>query len=142
MADITAELTGGTTVRIASGRHTWHADEPPDIGADEGPTPYELLLGALAACVCITVALYCRRKDWALDNVSAEYSFDRVHADDCEDCEDDATGYLDRVRARVFIDGDFDDAQRERLAEIVERCPVHKTLERGIMFGEEEIHVA
>lgn len=141
-AKITADLTDGMSVRLTNGRHEWLADEPESAGgADTGPTPYELLLGALAACTCITVAMYCQRKGWALDNVSVEYRHDRVHADDCEDCESDATGYLDRVRSQIFIDGDFDDAQRERLAQVAVRCPVHKTLDKGITFGAEEIHV-
>ena len=142
MATITATLTEGLRVEVTNGRQSWTADEPADLGGtDTGPNPYELLLGALASCTCITVSLYCRRKGWALDNVSVEYSHDRVHADDCEECEDDVEGYLDRVRARVFIDGDFDEAQRARLQEIAVRCPVHKTLERGITFADEQVLV-
>ncbi|MFO8076715.1 MAG: hypothetical protein R6T85_11430, partial [Egibacteraceae bacterium] len=78
---------------------------------------------------------------WKLDNISVEYEHDRVHADDCDDCDSDASGHLDRVRSRIFIDGDFDDAQRDRLRQVAVRCPVHKTLDRGITFGHEEIHV-
>ena len=143
MAKITAELTSGTAVRIGNGRHTWSADEPENAGGDgTAPDPYEMLLGALAACTCITVALYCRSKDWKLDNVSVEYFHDRVHADDCDDCDDDLTGHLDRIRSRVFIDGDFDDEQRDRLREVAVRCPVHKTLDRGVEFTDEQVHVA
>jgi len=139
---ITADLTGGAYVRVTNGRHVWIGDEPESAGGtDEAPNPYELLLGALAACTCITVSLYCQHKGWKLDNVSVEYEHDRVHADDCDDCDSDATGHLDRVRSRIFIDGDFDDAQRERLRQVAVRCPVHKTLDRGITFGHEEIHV-
>lgn len=142
MARVTADLTAGTQVRVSNGRHEWAADEPSDAGGgDTGPTPYEMLLGALAACTCITVSLYCQRKGWPLDNVSVEYDYDRVHARDCEDCETDASGYLDRVRSRIFIDGSFDDAQRKRLREIAVRCPVHKTLDRGITFGDEQVMV-
>lgn len=142
MADITAELTDDTSVRVTNGRHVWHSDEPVDVGGDDtGPDPYELLLGALAACTCITVSLYCQRKGWKLDTVSVTYTHDRVHADDCEDCDKDATGYLDRVRGRVVIDGDFDEAQRQRLSEIAVRCPVHKTLDRGVTFGDEQVLV-
>lgn len=140
MAEITAELTVGTTVRITNGRHEWSADEPTDVGGDDtGPNPYELLLGALAACTCITVAMYCRHKEWKLDNISVEYWHDRLHADDCDDCEKDATGYLDRVRSRIYIDGDFDEAQRDRLKQVAVRCPVHKTLDHGISFGDEVV---
>jgi putative redox protein len=133
MALITAELTSGTLVSISNGRHTWRADEPADAGGtDVGPTPYELLLGALAACTCITLALYCRHKGIPLKAVSASYEHDRVHADDCADCDDPKRGFIDQVTSRIRIAGTFDDAQRERLAEIAQRCPVHKTLSSGV----------
>lgn len=144
MRTISAELTsGGYTVRVSNGRHTWFADEPSDLGGtDEGPNPYELLLGALAACTCITVSMYCQRKGWELDAVSADYTHDRVHGNDCEDCDGTtAGGYLDRVRSRIFIDGTFTDEQRVRLQEIAQRCPVHKTLQNGVTFTTEEVYV-
>jgi putative redox protein len=133
MAQITAELTSGLQVAISNGRHTWRADEPTGAGGgDTGPTPYEMLIGALAGCTLITLALYCRRKRIPLKSVSATYEHGRVHADDCEGCDDDKQGYLDRITSRVRIAGTFDDTQRTRLEQIVSRCPVHKTLEHGV----------
>lgn len=133
MPQITAELTSGTVVTLSDGRHSWRADEPPDAGGtDTGPTPYELLLGALAACTCITLALYCRHKKIRLKSVNASFEYDRIHADDCEDCDEKANGYIDRVTTRVRIAGDFTDSQRTRLAQVAERCPVHKTLVNGV----------
>ncbi|MFQ5704036.1 MAG: OsmC family protein [Gemmatimonadales bacterium] len=133
MATITAELESGTRVSISNGRHSWSADEPPEVqGTDTGPNPYELLLGSLAACTCITLSLYSRHKGIALESVSASYDFDRVHADDCQDCDDDAAGMIDRIQSHVKIAGEFDDAQRKRLVQITQRCPVHKTLAAGV----------
>jgi len=124
-------------VRISSGSHSWTADEPLDAGGtDLGPNPYELLLGALAACTCITVGMYARRKGIELIAISADYSYEKVHADDCAECDDDVTGFVDRVTAKIFMDGEFDDAARERLQQIATRCPVHKTLEKGLVFSE------
>ena len=133
MATITAELASSTAVQLSNGRHSWTADEPPASGGgDEGPTPYELLVASLAACTCITLYLYCQHKGIQLAGVSARYEYDRTHADDCADCEDDQKGFIDRMSSHVRITGEFDDAQRERLEQIVERCPVHKTLANGI----------
>jgi putative redox protein len=133
MASITAELRSGTAVTLSNGRHSWTADEPAKAGGtDTGPTPYEILLGALAACTCITLALYCRHKGIDLKGVTAWYQHDRIHAEDCEDCDEKARGFMDRVISRVKIEGNFTEAQRERLAQIVSRCPVHKTLESGV----------
>lgn len=138
MSAVTADLIHGTTVRLSNGTDTWVADEPLDVGgADAGPNPYELLLGALGACTAITISLYCRRKGIALDSVSAKYELERVHADDCDDCEEGSSGFLERVKAQIFIEGDFDEATGERLVQIAQRCPVHKTLGAGVQFSEE-----
>lgn len=137
MTTITADLTSGAAVEIRNGRHVWHADEPLDVnGTDTGPTPYELLLGALGACTCITLSFYCQRKGWTLHAVSARYSYDKIHADDCEHCDDDAYGFLHNVTAEIFIAGDFDDEQQARLTDITTKCPVHKTLAEGMVFNE------
>lgn len=135
MGQISAKLTTGAQVEISNGRHTWLADEPPEAGgADTGPNPYELLLSALAACTCVTIAMYCRHKELTLRAVEASFSFRNIHADDCENCGDDRTGFIGHVESRVHISGDFDEAQKERLAQIATRCPVHKTLANGVAF--------
>jgi len=137
MTTITADLTSGAAVELRNGRHVWHADEPLDVnGTDTGPTPYELLLGALGACTCITLSFYCQRKGWTLHSVSAQYTYDKIHADDCEHCDDDTYGFLHNVTAEIFIAGDFDDEQRARLTDITTKCPVHKTLAEGMVFNE------
>jgi putative redox protein len=137
MNRVTAELRENYQVDLSNGRHTWRADEPVDVGGDDtGPNPYDLLLGALASCTTITLALYAKRKGIDLRSVSAEYSYDRVHADDCEVCEDWHEGLVDRVTSRIFIDGSFDDQTRQRLQEVAVRCPVHKTLAAGMVFDE------
>jgi len=135
MARITANLTSGMAVRLSNGRHEWKADEPIDAGGtDTGPNPYELLLGSLAACTCVTIAWYCQFKKLPLESVSTTYNFDRVHADDCKDCDIPDRGFIEKITSNVHIEGKFDEAQRKRLAQIAERCPVHKTLAHGVVF--------
>ena len=130
MAQITARLDSGMAVQLSNGRHVWTADEPPDAGgADTGPDPYELLLGSLAAC-----SWYCQGKGMRLESVSTAYELSRVHLDDCKDCDIPDRGFLEKITSKVHIEGDFDDAQKKRLAQIAERCPVHKTLGHGVVF--------
>lgn len=137
MASITAELQSDFRVDITNGTHTWRADEPVHLGGDNtGPNPYDMLLGALAACTSITLSMYAQRKGIEISSLSVEYSHDKVHAKDCEQCDETHEGMIDRVTSRIFIDGDFDEATRKRLMEIAQRCPVHKTLESGIVFDE------
>lgn len=133
MSQITAELTTGMTVRLSNGRHEWSADEPVEAGGtDSGPNPYELLMSALAACTCLTLAMYCRHKGLTLTSIRASYHFANVHADDCVDCDESDTGFIQTITSNVNIEGDFDEAQQKRLTQIVSRCPVHKTLANGV----------
>ena len=135
MAQITAQLTSGMAVELSNGRHDWKADEPLSAGGtDTGPNPYELLLGSLAACTCITISWYCQHKQLPLQSVSTTYDFSRVHADDCKDCDIPDKGLIEKITSNVHIEGDFDEAQRKRLAQIAQRCPVHKTLAHGVKF--------
>lgn len=140
MPQVTAKLTSGMAVQLSNGRHQWKADEPIDAGGtDTGPNPYELLLGSLAACTCVTLAWYCQRKALQLKSITASYDFARVHADDCKDCDKPESGFIEKITSTVHIEGDFTDAQRQRLAQIVERCPVHKTLAQGVAFEDKAI---
>jgi putative redox protein len=75
----------------------------------------------------MTIALYARRKQWPLEDVSVRLRHSRVHAEDCADCETKA-GMLDLIEREISLTGSLTDEQRTRLAEIAERCPVHRTL--------------
>jgi len=133
MATVKGMLGAGTQVELTARQFRWSGDEPLAAGGtDTAPTPYELLLGSLAACITLTLRLYANHKGIALRGVDVDLEYDRVHADDCAECDESESGTLDRVRTRVTIHGDFDEAQRRRLAQVAERCPVHKTLARGI----------
>ncbi len=113
--------------RITAGQHLLAADEPHPIGHDTGPSPYDLLLGSLGACTSMTLRMYATRKQWPLEAVSVSLRHSRIHADDCADCTTES-GQLDRVERTITLTGDLDQSQRERLLEIADRCPVHKTL--------------
>jgi uncharacterized OsmC-like protein len=133
MANITAKLNSGMVVKISNGRHDWTADEPlVSGGTDSGPNPYELLLGSLAACTCVTLSWYCQYKKIPFRSIVTNYEFARVHAEDCKDCDIPDKGFIEEITSNVHIEGDFDEAQQKRLAQIAERCPVHKTLARGV----------
>lgn len=119
MPTITADLVDGYAVTITNERHRWAADEPPDVGGtDTGPTPYEMLLGSLAACTSITLSMYAKRKGIALDSISTRYEYERIHADDCGHCDDDLSGWLDHVTSEIFLDGRFSEEEAARMGEI------------------------
>jgi putative redox protein len=138
MPAVTATIGSGTAVTIRARQFTWTGDEPPEAGGtDTGPTPYEILLGGLATCIAVTLRLYTNHKGIALDGVEVALDFDKIHADDCADCDERADGWIERIESRVRIRGSFDDAQRKRLTQVAQRCPVHKTLTNGVKFADE-----
>jgi putative redox protein len=121
---------------ITAGRHALGADEPASVGGtDTGPTPYDLLLSSLGACTAITLRMYADRKQWPLDSVTVRLGIERVHAKDCDECESDK-GWATRIRRVVELEGPtLSEQQRRRLAEIADRCPVHRTLTSEIRIA-------
>jgi uncharacterized OsmC-like protein len=119
---------GKFTAHLLDGRHRLLADEPVAAGGrDSGPGPYELLLMALGACTTMTLRLYADRKRWPLDRVSVNLRHAKIYAEDCADCET-KQGMLDRIERVIELEGALDPAQRQRLMEIADMCPVHRTL--------------
>ena len=113
---------------IAAGPHRLAADEPVAVGGnDTGPTPYALLLAALGACTSMTLRMYADAKGLALEGVSVSLRHDKIHARDCEHCET-REGRVDRIEREIVLEGRLDAAQRQRLLEIADKCPVHRTL--------------
>ncbi len=116
---------------LTSDRHAFVADEPEaDGGEDLGPSPYELLLWALGSCTAMTILMYARRKGWDVAEVSVHLTHDRVHAKDCEECEEE-TGKVDLIRRDISLRGQISEEQKMRLLEIAARSPLHKTLTNG-----------
>jgi uncharacterized OsmC-like protein len=118
----------GFAQEIHAGKHRILADEPASAGGtDTGASPYDLLLAALGACTSMTVAMYARRKAWALEEVTVHLRHSKIHAADCADCET-RVGMLDRIERDIHFGGPLTEEQRSRLLEIANKCPVHQTL--------------
>ena len=117
---------------IMSGPHRFLADEPVKVGGlDSGPGPYDLLLAGLGACTAMTLRLYADHKQLPLEQVSVRLSHNKIHAEDCENCET-KEGMVDRIDRAITLEGALDHVQRQRLLEIADKCPVHRTLESEI----------
>lgn len=124
----------GFRTEIFAGGHALVADEPESYGGEGlGPSPYDLLQASLGACTTMTLQMYARRKQWPLRSALVRLRHEKVHAKDCENCEE-KNGKIDHFERELELRGDLSAEQRRRLLEIAERCPVHKTL-----HGEVEI---
>ena len=118
----------GFAQEISAGPHHFAADEPISVGGtDTGPTPYDLLLAGLGSCTSMTISMYARRKQWALERVTIRLRHSRVHAEDCADCETRPAS-ITLIERDIELEGDLDEEQRARLLAIANRCPVHLTL--------------
>jgi putative redox protein len=125
---------GRLAQEVTVGSHRLVADEPLSAGGqDTGPTPYDYLLIALGSCTSMTLRLYADRKGWPLERVVVRLRHGRVHALDCAECET-KEGHLDLIERELELVGALDAAQRTRLLEIAERCPVHRTLASEIVI--------
>ncbi len=134
-AGVRAVSAGGRfRTRLEVGGHTLAADEPKSYGGDEtGPTPYDLVAAGLAACTLMTMRMYGERKGWTVE-ATVDVSHGKVHQQDCTDCvsaEPGPDGRIDRFERTIRFAPGTDSEQRARLLEIADRCPVHRTLERG-----------
>ncbi len=123
-------------VRYDGGR-TLTTDEPASLGGDgAGPDPYALLLAALGSCISMTLMLYARRQNWPVERVAVRLRQGRVHAKDCEECAENAEGFVHRIERAVEVEGDLTEEQSARLQEIAHKCPVHRTLVSEIVVAE------
>ena len=110
------------------------ADEPVSMGGSgAGPTPHGYLMAGLGACTAITLRMYSDRKEWPLDSVIVKLNHQKIHAADCEDCQT-KEGKLDQIDREIELGGALDDQQKQRLMQIADRCPVHRTLQSEVII--------
>ncbi len=118
----------GYTTPMKVGNHYMVADEPESVGGhDFGPSPYEFVSAGLSACTAMTIKMYVTRKGWDLQNIEVHTSYGKVHAVDCENCED-PTAKIDTFEREIKLEGNLDEKQVARILQIADKCPVHRTL--------------
>ena len=117
---------------IAAGEHRLSADEPASVGGlDRGPTRYQLLSSALGTCTAMTLRMYAERKKWPLERATVTVRQEKIHAADCAECET-SEGKIDSFVREIELTGELDQEQRDKLLEIADKCPVHRTLHREV----------
>ncbi|MFQ5753775.1 MAG: alpha/beta fold hydrolase [bacterium] len=122
----------GFRTEINANGHHLVADEPISVGGtDSGPTPYDYLVAALGSCTSMTLRMYAGHKSWPLESVVVRLKHQKVHVQDCEQ-RDTNNKKLDQIDREIELIGPLDREQKERLLEIADRCPVHRTLHSEI----------
>lgn len=127
-----------TTQIVAEGHHLI-ADEPENLGGNNfGTSPYGLLTSALAACTAITMRMYANRKDWDLEEIWVHVDHEKRYDEESNN-DESSKRKIDFFDRSIEIKGALDEKQRQRLIEIANRCPVHKTLENRSKVNTKEI---
>ncbi|MCW5517022.1 bifunctional alpha/beta hydrolase/OsmC family protein [Muriicola sp. Z0-33] len=122
------DMEDGFTTQMKVGNHYMLADEPESFGGNDfGPSPYELVSAGLSACTAMTIQMYAKRKQWDVQNVEVHTSYSKTHAQDCEDCESPSSK-IDTFDREIKLIGDLDQKQKDRILQIADKCPVHRTL--------------
>lgn len=122
------DKSDGFTTKLKLGKHYFTADEPKSYGGNDfGPNPYELVSGGLSACTAMTVQMYAKRKKWELENVEVHVNYHKDHAPDCENCKEE-NAKIDTFDRGIKLKGNLDEEQQQKLLQIAEKCPVHKSL--------------
>jgi putative redox protein len=120
---------------VQAGRHRMFADEPESVGGlDSGPSPYDFLSVALGACTSMTLRMYAEHKKLDLGRISVDVSHAKIHARDCDECTEEeraGSGKIDRFERVISVEGEVSGEVRDKLLEIADKCPVHRTLEAG-----------
>lgn len=135
MSSITVQTEQGYRTAIQIRNHTVFADELiQDGGTDTAPTPMEIMLGTVGACIAVTTKAYAQRKGWPLDRVWVELDMERINREDYPAYTGDAA-FIHEIREHIRFEGDLTDEQKQRLLAIAGKCPVHRTLENPVFFA-------
>jgi len=135
-AFVTLRKADGYKAEIRAGEHVFYADEPLEKGGtDTMATPSQMVMGALGACIAITLRMYADRKGWPMDSVVVDLDFERFKGMDYPGYEGDS-GIVHEVRKGIRITGDLTEEQIERLLDIAGKCPVHRLIATPTFFVE------
>lgn len=120
MVVVTENGQGRYQQDVTVGQHRLIADEPVSMGGDDaGPAPFDFVMAGLGACTSMTLRMYGERKGLLLDKVSVELAHEKIDVDGVP---------RDRISRIIRLEGNLTEAERQRLLEIANKCPVHRAL--------------
>lgn len=109
----------GLLQRISIGPHTLHSDVSVELGgAGSAPEPHDLFDAALGACKALTLALYAKQRGLPLEGLDV-----KLNRDDSQERQG-----IYRLDVELTLHGALDDAQRQQLLRVADKCPIHKLM--------------
>ncbi|WP_026969776.1 bifunctional alpha/beta hydrolase/OsmC family protein [Algoriphagus terrigena] len=121
------------TTEVMTPFHHLIADEPESVGGKNlGPTPYDLLMASLGTCTAMTLKMYADRKGWVLKEINVYLNHERVHQQDSESVDSSQNAMLSKFTRWLEVKGDVTEEMKQKMLEIADKCPVHKTLHEPI----------
>ena len=136
--NVTVTMQDGYYTTAQSGPHTWHSDLPEEKGgANAAPTPEELVMGTLGSCMAQTAKLYAARKGWQIDKIEIILDYERFRGSDY-DGYDGQAAFIHEVREQITVEGDLDDKQKQRVIDIMGKCPIRRLIANPAYFVEDK----
>src|SRR5260221_12845177 len=136
MGSIIVQSDKGYQTTITIGDHTITADEPFHVGGtNTGPTPMEIFVGTVGACVAMTTRAYAQRKNWPLKGITVELDMKRFQRKDYPAYLGDAV-YIHEIRESIRFEGSLTDEQKTGLMDVGAKCPIRLVLEHPVIFTE------
>lgn len=131
LTEVSLSLEQGHSCQIFTKSHIIVADDPsdPDL-EDEGPSPLEFLLAAIAASAAIAVRTEAGRLGLEVEEVQVSARWRATHR---TLLEGDAVpeGAVQR-EMRVRLTRDISETERDALLAAAKRCPVDRSLAGGL----------
>ena len=126
------------TTQVQSKGHIRITDEPVELGGDDkGPSPYDLLIGALASCTSITLRMYANRKKYDVTEIKVHVNYTKEYREDCESSVDGNKIETFVFNRTIHLTGSLNSEEKQNMLDIANKCPLHKTLEGTIEVNTE-----
>lgn len=111
---------------VVAGQHQLIADEPESAGgSDAGPAPFDYVMAGIGACTSMTLRMYAERKEFNLGKISVTLSHDKIDLDGIK---------RDRIQRTITLTGNLTPAQRQRMLEIANKCPVYRAISPSLLI--------
>ncbi len=113
---ITVSFPGGVGVDATIGRHTLRTDQPPPVGDDTAPSPFDVFLASMATCMGFYALRFCQERKIGTEGLSL--SLDPIRSEDGK--------RVAIARVTLSLPKGFPEKYREAILRSVDHCSVKR----------------